>query len=233
MNSADIPTLQQVAEAFAYQRLGAVEQVARVLREWIVSGAAPGGQVIKQDQVAKILVVSKIPVREALRQLEAEGLVRFVQNRGALATKLNREEMQEIFEIRKHLETLALDKAIPLLTEADFSLAENIIAKTNQATAPAALSELNREFHNALYEPAYGRHLRTLINNMHTLADRYVRIHLYLTHSTPRSQSEHKALLTACRERDKHRAIQLLQIHLDNAIQQLSDYFNQHGFETH
>ncbi len=233
MNSANRPSLQQIAESFAYQRLGAVEQVVRVLREWIVSGAAPGGQVIKQDQVARILAVSKIPVREALRQLEAEGLVRFVQNRGALAADLNLAEMQEIFEIRKQLETLALNKAIPLLSETDFSRAESIIAKTDQATAPAELSELNRKFHHVLYEPAYGHHLRTLINNMHTLADRYVRIHLYLTHSTPRSQSEHKALLNACRERDKHKAIQLLKTHLDNAIKHLSDYFNQHGFEAH
>jgi DNA-binding GntR family transcriptional regulator len=87
--------------------------VAGGLRQGILSGALGGGRPLRQDEIAREFGVSRIPVREALRQLEGEGLVTFYPHRGATVSELPYEEATEIGEIRASSETLALKRALP------------------------------------------------------------------------------------------------------------------------
>ncbi|MDR7541769.1 MAG: GntR family transcriptional regulator, partial [Armatimonadota bacterium] len=91
--------------------------VADVLREAILRGILLAGQQLRQDEIARELGVSHIPVREALRQLEAEGLVRLRPYRGFEVSELSPEEVEELYEIRIPLECQALRLAFPHLTD--------------------------------------------------------------------------------------------------------------------
>ena len=93
--------------------------IASALRNAIMQGQFKANQPLRQDHIARELGVSKIPLREALVQLKAEGLVSFMPNRGAVVSELSANEVDEIFTMRIALETKALESAIPNLSSAD------------------------------------------------------------------------------------------------------------------
>src|SRR5882724_3739983 len=103
--------------------------VAEKLRDQIIRGEIVEGAQLRQDAIATRYRVSRIPVREALRQLEAEGLITIVPNRGAIVPVLAPEDVEELFTIRMLLEPELLKLSIPHLTQSDFSQAETILRK--------------------------------------------------------------------------------------------------------
>src|SRR2546427_12964926 len=103
------------------QRQSLPSAVADKLRDQIIRGEIPEGAQLRQDAIASQYHVSKIPVREALRQLDAEGLIAIIPNRGAVVPALSPDDVEELFSIRTLLEPEVLKLSIPLLTEEDFS----------------------------------------------------------------------------------------------------------------
>ncbi len=190
--------------------------VAQALREAILRGELQGGQQLPQDKIATEYNVSKIPLREALVQLEGDGLVTFIPNRGAFVSELTAAEVREISLIRVALETMALRQAIPLMNSADFQQAQAIMKKTENVTDPFLWSELNWQFHDALYCPAnlprLRRQLRTLYNNV----SRYFVIYKSADYSG-KPQREHQEILTACERGRINLASALLEEHLNDA----------------
>lgn len=198
--------------------------ITEVLREAILKGILEGGMQLRQDKIARSFGVSRIPVREALRQLEAEGLVVFKPHRGAVVSTLSTEEIREIYEIRIALETMAIQLAIPQLTEEDLARAERILEEIDQEADTGRWSELNREFHATLYAPANRPHLFSLINTHRTNVDRYLRIYISVMKRKRRSQLEHRRILEACKRRDGEGAVKALEEHLRGASEQLIAY---------
>ncbi|MEG6586748.1 GntR family transcriptional regulator [Dendrosporobacter sp. 1207_IL3150] len=198
--------------------------VTDVLREAILNGELKGGQQLKQDELGGILHVSLSPVREALKNLEAEGLVKFYPNRGAVVTDLSSDEAQEIFEIRLFLESGALELSIPKLTETDFTKAKQLLAKTDNEKSHAKLGELNWRFHEALYQGAQKPRLMKLINVMHNNVERYMRLYLITLNFQAQSHIEHYALLEACINRDIEKAQMVLRKHMEAASKSLITY---------
>ncbi|HBB31039.1 MAG TPA: GntR family transcriptional regulator [Cyanobacteria bacterium UBA8803] len=188
--------------------------IADVLREAILQGIFQEGQSLRQDEIAAQFGVSRIPVREALRQLEAEGLVTLHLNRGATVSVLSPLEVQEIDEIRSALETTAVQLAIPKLTESDLEKARAILEAMDRATEAASLAKLNWEFHATLYTPAERPRLLGMIKTLHINIDRYVRLQMAKGDYLERSQKEHYQLLDACRQRDSKAAVRLLKRHI-------------------
>ncbi|MGB7668607.1 MAG: GntR family transcriptional regulator, partial [Candidatus Acidiferrales bacterium] len=107
--------------------------VADKLRGMIIHGDVQEGEQLRQDAIAADFQVSRIPVREALRQLEAEGLIKIVAHRGAVVSALSADEIEELFDIRALLECAVLKVSIPNLTEADFEKAESILETYEKA----------------------------------------------------------------------------------------------------
>ncbi|MBF2047593.1 MAG: GntR family transcriptional regulator [Leptolyngbya sp. IPPAS B-1204] len=198
--------------------------IAEALRQAIQHGLFQEGQSLRQDEIATQFGVSRIPVREALRQLEAEGLVTFHPNRGAMVSSLSPSEAQEICEIRMALETMALQLAIPHLSDADLDRAAQLLQETEQTTEPMRWAELNWQFHSALYQPANRPRLLSMIKTLHINVDRYIRLQMQELQYRDRSQAEHHQLLAACRQRDIPTAIQILQQHIGLAAEQLVEY---------
>ena len=156
--------------------------VVEVLREKILSGEIIAGQPLRQTALANELNVSRIPVREALLQLEAEGLVSFEPHKGASATELNIDQVDELFELRAMIESDLLAASLVDITDDALLQATEILAKLDSAlgkeNAANTWSELNSRFHNCLYSGAKRPQTVALVNILNKNADRYIRMHL-------------------------------------------------------
>ena len=128
--------------------------IASVLREAIVAGILAGGSQLRQSEVAANFGVSVIPVREALRQLLAEGFVVLQRNRGAIVAETAVSEIEELFDLRLALETLLLKAAVPNLNPADLERAAEYQRAFEAETDTTRWGHWNWRFHEALYLPA-------------------------------------------------------------------------------
>src|ERR1700693_4166890 len=113
----------------AIPRQSLTSAVADKLRDQIIRGEIGEGTQLRQDAIATQYQVSRIPVREALRQLDAEGLIAIVPNRGAVVPALSPDDIEELFAIRALLEPEVLELSIPHLLQEDFSEAEAVLRK--------------------------------------------------------------------------------------------------------
>lgn len=216
--------LRALAEAAAPGPRSTPVMVAEVLREAILRGILLAGQQLRQDEIARQLGVSHIPVREALRQLEAEGLVRLRPYRGFEVSELSPEEVEELYEIRIPLECQALRLAMPHLTPDDLRRAAEVLQAIDAESNPSAWSQLNMEFHAILYTPSRRQRLLNLIRTLRTNVDRYLRLYISVMHRKEYSQREHRKILEAVRARDVEAAVAALEEHLGIACRMLVDY---------
>jgi DNA-binding GntR family transcriptional regulator len=201
--------------------LQTTEAIANALRNDILHGVRKSNTPLRQDEIAARFGVSKIPVREALQQLKAEGLVTFFPNRGAVVSALSSAEVDEIYAMRIALETLALQRAIPHLTIADLAQAQALLGAIDQEAQVARWSELNWEFHALLYRPANLPRLMSWVSTLHVNVARYMVLYLAGMEYQDRSQQEHRAILAACRQGQVDLASDLLRHHLQSAADQL------------
>lgn len=213
-----------VAES-AIPRQSLTSAVADKLRDRIIRGEIPEGSQLRQDVIAAQFQVSRIPVREALRQLHAEGLITILPNRGAIVPELSPDDIEELFTIRALLEPELLKASVPRLTEEDLSQAASVLRKfADELTHEehiAAWGRLNWQFHSALYGRANRPHFMDIIRNINNKGERYTRLQLSLTHGMKRANQEHRQLLKLCRQRDAAAAAKLLRQHIQHAGQSL------------
>nr|WP_218169234.1 GntR family transcriptional regulator [Pseudomonas gingeri] len=190
------------------------EIITRHLRDAIVAGNFAEDEPIRQDEIARQFNVSKIPVREALKRLEAEGLVMFQRNRGAMVTRLSEPELAQMFEVRMLLEDKVLRLAIPNMTEETFTRAERICQEFVGENDIGRWAELNWELHACLYEPAQRPFLVGLIRSVNDKLERYLRLQMSLSAGKERADHEHRDIIEACRARDVEQAVKLLDEHI-------------------
>lgn len=201
--------------------------ITQSLREAILSGAYRGGQAIRQEALAKEFGVSRIPVREALQQLESEGLLTIDPHRGAFVSPVNSSEAEETTELRFLLEPHLLALAIPRMGNASLGLAEDILTEADGETDISKLGVLNWQFHRALYEASGRPYQLALLESVHLKTERYMRLVLNLMHHHERSQQEHRKILSACRVRNVERATSLLGGHIVQAGRILVHFLHQ------
>ncbi|HEV2288969.1 MAG TPA: GntR family transcriptional regulator [Candidatus Acidoferrales bacterium] len=213
------------------RRVSLTSAVADKLREKIIRGEIQEGEQLRQDAIAKDFDVSRIPVREAMRQLEAEGLINIVPHRGAVVSALSPDEIEELFDIRALLECDVLRLSIPNLTESEFGKAEEILQAYEKALwikeEVGTWGRLNWQFHSTLYSRAKRPRFIALIQTINNNGDRYTRLQLYLTQAFERAKQEHRQLLELCRQRDVANACDLLRGHIHNAGQMLKEFVKQ------
>ena len=222
------PAIRLGDAATAISRESLTSAVAKALREKILQGELGEGQQLRQHEIAQELRVSRTPVREALRQLEAEGLIKIVDHYGAVVAALSFEEVKELFEIRAVLESHVLRYAIPHLTDGELARAGMIMAEFESALNRDAdigtWGDLNLQFHLALYGAANRPRFISLIQAIHNRSDRYVRIHLRQAEERVVTIEEHRKILELCRCCDVDQACALAQDHIMKAGQSLVEY---------
>jgi len=205
--------------------------VVEILRERILSGEIVAGQALRQAALAEDLNVSRIPVREALLQLEAEGLVSFEPHKGASATELNISQVDELFELRAMIEGALLAASLVNITDEALAQATDILAKLDSAlgkeNAANTWSELNSEFHNCLYSGANRPQTADLVNILNKNADRYIRMHLLWAGGISKAGPEHAELLAFCQARDTDNAVAKLKQHILSSRDEIKAFLSQ------
>lgn len=194
----------------------ATQYVLDALRDGISTGKLQEGQQLVQNDIAETLNVSRMPVREALRILEAEGWVEFSPRRGAVVASLSVNDVSQIFEIRFALEALALRRSVPVIAPTILDRAASFLDEMDTESEIGRWVDLNRRFHLTLYADA-GARLLDLIESQYEAVDRYLRLELAEMHNADESQEEHRAILAACRARDVKEAVRLLEPHIYEA----------------
>jgi DNA-binding GntR family transcriptional regulator len=216
--------LSRIAQLAAQRFQTATAYVSGALREAIVAGELEGGFALRQEDIAAAFSVSRMPVREALRQLEAEGLIDFIPYRGAVVASLSAEDMHDVYDIRAALEPVALRLSLPSLTAEDLQRAAEILEEIDSEDDVGRWGELNARFHLTLYGRAGRKRLLDLLQIHLRAGDRYLRLHHSQRDRRPDSQAEHRALLTACHEKDEERACSILHHHILDAKTKLDAF---------
>lgn len=188
--------------------------VVDTLRQGILSGVLAEGTPLRQDQLAEKFSLSRMPIREALRQLEAEGLIHHEPHKGAVVAIMAADDIIEIFEMRAMAECLALRKAFSGIKEKTMVEISATLDEMDATKDPDQLSELNQRFHSLLYCSAKRPRLQALIKSLHDSVDRYLRFLLTNLDYHDQSQKEHRAILYACQEGDCEKAVEALEDHL-------------------
>lgn len=200
------------------------EIVVEALRDAIVTGRLKGGERLHQDEIASKLGVSRMPVREALRQLESEGLVVFTPHRRVSVAALSAPELREIYEIRSALEILALDLAVPRLTAKEFDQLSALLDQMDRVSDPGRWVDLNRYFHRTLYRASGRARLCTLIDSLRDNVERYLRIYVSAVERRAHAQVEHRRILRACRRRHAAEAKKAMREHLSGTLARLEAF---------
>jgi DNA-binding GntR family transcriptional regulator len=191
------------------------DRITAELRERILSGQLPPGLPLRQEQLAAMYGVSRIPVREALSRLQAERLVTHEQHRGCTVALQPLEDLGELLEIRAALETRALRHALPRMQPADIAHLQSILDRYARAALPGEWSELNLQFHLALYRPAGMPQMLQMIEGLIRGSDRSLRVHLSYIVGRDDPLQDHRQILQACRDGDLARACRLVERHIE------------------
>jgi DNA-binding GntR family transcriptional regulator len=205
----------------------ASHRVAAYLREAILRGEIGPGERIGQEDVARRLGASRLPVREALRILEAEGLTEHAMNKGARVPRLSMREVDVLYQIRERIESLALVEGLPDLTELHLDRLREIEDRIESAgTDVGAFLELDREFHLLTYSTCPHEQLQSMIVRMWNSTQHYRRAYMTITGMQHRwiVHAEHNLLLEALRRHDPVDAERYLQGHIRRTRIELSKH---------
>jgi DNA-binding GntR family transcriptional regulator len=201
------------------------ERIYNQLKKEILLNQLNAGNSLKQDKIANQFQVSKIPVREALKRLEADGLVEFKARRGAFVIELTQERILENLEIRIALETRAIKLAIPNMTERDLADAGNILMNYQNTDKVEKWSELNQKFHHCLYAPCGLPYLLDLIKKLKERTNCFMRLKISQVSGLERPHREHLAILAACKSKDAVRGSELIEEHIEFTKKEVTAYF--------
>lgn len=198
------------------------EYVLDSLRTGILEGdLAPGTQLV-QASVASQLGVSTTPVREALRDLAGEGLVRFDAHRGAVVNGVDLRQCREVYDLRMILEPHALRRSLPRLPSATIDEAATYHDAMRETEDPRDWAELNRSFHHLLTSGAESQQLDEILRRLQRASEAFVGISLRVAPGQMvHAHTEHGELLAAARERDVERAAHVIVAHLQGTLREI------------
>ena len=195
---ADAPALELV-------RTTLVDGVADRLRRAILTGnIAPGQRILVRDMENRF-GVSQIPIREALRRLESEGLVQSTPQRGSVATVISLDELDQLYDFRRLLETSVAERALSHYDADRLQLIKDALAQLDrQAPAPQsdAYAEAHRNFHWSILHPGASPMIERTLRQLWQTSERYVRLAITAFHTDKRGQQQHRRLYLACRDQD-------------------------------
>lgn len=188
-------------------------RISRTLADRIISGAIEAGARLRQDHVAEEFGASHVPVREAFRRLETQGLVVSEPRRGVRVAGFSLEEVREVAEMRAALEALALRNAVPHLTKAILDQAEEANRAGDRARDVQAWEEANRTFHRIILAPCRMPRLLKAIDDLHTASARFLFSGWRAEWEAP-TDRDHRAILDALRAGQAERAASVLARHV-------------------
>lgn len=194
-------------------------RVFNKLREDILEGKLKCNEALKETLISNELGVSRTPVREAIRQLELEGLVSIIPNKGAIVTGINAKDIRDIYSIRSLIEGLCARWVVQNIKPQQLEQLEEIVYLSEfhfRKKHYEQLFELDNKFHEALYEASGSRTLKHVLSDFHHYVQRVRRASLMTIDRAFKSIEEHKALLVAIKEKNEEKSEQLANLHIRN-----------------
>ncbi len=203
---------------FLIDRTSATDAAAREIREHILTGELPAGTLIHQGELAEKLGLSRTPLREALQRLQAEGLIRIDNHRGAVVTRPTRQEVSQIYEVQMLLEAAAARWAAELRTDEDLAAVREVLVHHGQSPAGVAWMESNKEFHSSIYALARRPVLLETISVLRNRAGMYVNFLARSDEGRARADAEHLEMYEALSAGEGERLADLIRQHLQHTL---------------
>jgi len=195
------------------------------LRDEILLGELLPGQYLRLEEIANRFEVSTMPVREALSDLEAEGLVTIYPHRGAIVSELSPEDLEDIYDIRATLEAMAARLAVPRLTRPILDQLHQCVEQMDvHFDELVTLVKLNHDFHITLYKASGRRHLVDLTNRLRYRTRHYLHAYISDLGGMPLAQAQHWEIVEACERGDAERVATLIHNHVIHVGQSLIEF---------
>jgi DNA-binding GntR family transcriptional regulator len=207
----------QAVKDESIKRTSLVDSVTERLRQEILTGRIPPGERILVGDVERRFGVSHIPIREALRRLEAEGLVVTTPQRATLASGVALDDLAGLYDLRRIIEITVARRAVDYVGEAEIAAVRDALARLEAAAADPSSSdfwERHREFHWALLAPGGSDWIARVLDQLWQRAERYVRLFASMVGSIDAPMREHRELVEAYARRDGDVLAELLLQHL-------------------
>ena len=202
-------------------------QVFDKIRSDILNGKYKRGEELVESSIGKELGISRTPVREAIRQLELEGLVQLVPNKGAFVTGISEKDVRDIYLIRARLEGLAARMGAKNITpELLDAMEETVVLSEYHAKKEhyEQVCEMDSKFHKLLYKASGSRILEHTLTDFHQYVQRVRMASIMKKRRMEKSNDEHDAILTAIREHDEEKAELVATRHISNTVENLKNY---------
>lgn len=204
--------------------------VFNTLRRAILKGELKPGERLMEIALADKLGVSRTPIREAIRKLELEGLVVMAPRKGAKVASITERDLNDVLEVRKGMEVLAISLACKRITGEELEKLESIERSFQSLIESGNLTELAEmdvKFHDTIYQATNNQRLVQLLNNLREQMYRYRMEYLKDIAVRRTLAEEHKAICEALRGRDESKAQNYVSVHIDNQQKAIIRSLNQ------
>jgi DNA-binding GntR family transcriptional regulator len=201
--------------------------VTDTIREAIFQGYFEPGEKIDQERIGEELNVSRTPIRESLKALESEGLIKIRPHRGAFVTRVTREDITNVYEVRRLLEPAAVRQVTPLIPDSVLDELESSLAEARalcDAGDTSVFSPNDIHFHNTILCLVENKLLNDILDGLHN------RISIIRRYASLRpgshmieSMQEHRDIIQAMRRRDSEQAAEAMRLHIENTIMRVVD----------
>ncbi len=201
-------------------------RVFAALEQAIINGEYKEGDTLNELKLCTILGVSRTPIREALTQLEREGLVETIPNKGAVVVGISAKDVEDIYTIRLRLEGFAAELAAKNMTPEQKNNLEQIIELQEFYSARSDMDhirQLDADFHNSIYEATDNRSLCAILTSFHNQIQRGRSLSLGVSGRSVKSISEHRKIMEAIKASESELAGQLMTAHIKNAFNNFKD----------
>ncbi|MEQ8700930.1 MAG: GntR family transcriptional regulator [Bauldia litoralis] len=209
------------AQEFAYNQI----------RQLLIRGELRAGQSLRQEDLARTVGVSRLPIREALNRLTAEGLVTLRPRRGYIVTSLNRDEIREIFELRMNVEEYAARLATQSRTPADIEAVEGHLVEMEgielvDQERLTRWSECNRLFHERLFDSSGRTHVCGVVSKLRDAVAPYIRMLITSPEQVEEARKQHRDIFGAFHDGDVERAGAVSRLHCEYTADFLVQYLD-------
>lgn len=205
------------------------DEIVDIIRDRILKGEYKIGEKIKENQIATELKVSRTPIREAFKQLETEGLIDYIPNRGCFAKGFTRQDIEDIYAVRKALEILAVEWAVNRITSEQIQSLQDQSDLMEFYTArkdSKKVLEINTDFHDVIYNATGSRFMAQVLRSYKEYIEQTRKVIFYEQEYLEEIFEEHKAVLMAIMSKDAEAAKEAMAKHLDGSQRRAKFLYN-------
>jgi DNA-binding GntR family transcriptional regulator len=195
------------------------ERIAETIRGYILKGTLKAGERLTEPSLSKLLGISRTPIREALRLLEIEGFVEIIPRRGAIVTTITDKDVDEIFELKIHLEALAAKNSARYMSEQDIAKLKTINTKIQNLIGTNNISQLvklNSEFHYSFMQKCNNGRLLKFLESISLQFKMATAYSFSVTGRIKEVVNEHELLIKAFEDKDVDEVERIVKLHNEN-----------------